>query len=517
MTSRGERLALLGVMLLAAALRLPALDRIPNGLIPDEALSGYDAYSIARTGRDAYGERLPLFPRSTARLHSLYIYLTVPFVAALGLDEWAVRLPSALAGIATAFVLFAWLREGFGATAGLLGAALLAVSPWHILLSRTGHDWNLVPLMAVLTVWLCSRALAGRAPFWLAGLAAGLSLYTYTPIRLWLPLLLLLIVATHWQELRRRPRGALVFGVVLAALAAPPLAALLLTREGIGRLSSVAAGGAGPSDAALGFASRYARSFGPSFLLAPATEPELHRLRAVGLLHPFEAALASVGIAACLLRRERRALLPLLLVVAAPLAFALHRDAPDPILAVVMLPWPQALAGIGGAWLIECSAALSAPLRAGLAAAALVCVSIPLARMGRDLFRQFPVYAAPAWGYGAREAIRTLEARRAPGDVVRVDVGEKLIGSLILFYTRLEPRVRHAEIGGLVGRSERSRAGAYWIGALPETRGAGSLVWTTRAGASRLGSAARELESVRLPDGRERYVLLALDPEARER
>src|SRR6185503_10157131 len=46
-TRRGERFALLGVLLLAAALRLPALDVLPNGLIPDEALTGYDAYSIA--------------------------------------------------------------------------------------------------------------------------------------------------------------------------------------------------------------------------------------------------------------------------------------------------------------------------------------------------------------------------------------------------------------------------------------------------------------------------------------
>jgi len=504
-TRQGERIALLAVLVVAALLRLPALDRIPNGLIPDEALSGYDAYSIALTGRDAYGERLPLFPRSTARLHSLYIYLAVPFVAALGLDEWAVRLPSALAGIATVGVLFCWLRDAFSVPAGALGALLLSISPWHILLSRTGHDWNLVPLMALLTVWISTRALTGRAPFWLAGLVAGLSLYTYTPIRLWLPLVLLLIALTHWPMLRREPRGALVFAVVLAALALPPLAALALTSEGMGRVSTVAAGGEG-------FVGRYLRSFGPSFLLAPAAEPALHRLRSVGLLHAFEAALALAGIAACVARRERRALLPLLLVLAAPLAFALHRDAPDPILAVVMLPWLQALGGIGGAWLAERAVALAPPARVALAAGALAWAAFSVGRMSDDLYRRFPVYAAATWSYGVRDAVRALEARRAPHDAVLVDVGEKLIGSLILFYTRLDPPVRHAEVGGLEGRSERTRAGDYWIGALPEALRPGRyFVWTTRGGAARLGSGARELARIALPDGRERYVVLDAD------
>ena len=91
----------------AAALRLPKLDRIPNGLIPDEALSAYDAFSIVKTGRDAHGERLPLFPQSSARLHSLNMYLVVPWVALRGLDEWSARLPAALAGLATVSLVVA--------------------------------------------------------------------------------------------------------------------------------------------------------------------------------------------------------------------------------------------------------------------------------------------------------------------------------------------------------------------------------------------------------------------------
>lgn len=513
MTQRGERIALLGILGLAAALRLPALDRIPNGLIPDEALSAYDAFSIASTGRDAYGERLPLFPRSTARLHCLYIYLAVPFVAAHGLDEWSARLPSALAGILTVAIVFLWLREAYGVLAGLAAALLLAVSPWHILMSRTGHDWNLVPLMAALTAWLLTRALTRGASLWPAALSAGISFYTYTPMRLWMPLLLLVIAVTHAEPLRRQWRRALPAAVLLALLAAPPLIATAVTDEGRQRLSTVAAASNDGESAFAGFLGRFASSFSPRFLLAPATEPALHRLRSTGLLHGFEAMLALAGAAACVARRERTGFLPLLAALAAPLAVSMHRDAPDPILDIVMLPWLQALGGIGAGWLIGLSSGLRPWARVALLAAAAAWAGVSVARLSFDLHREFPVYAAPAWGYGVREAVVTLERARARGghDDVLVDTGEKLIGSLILFYTRYEPRARHAEVRELPGRAERSRAGVYWIGALEDAahRPGRHLVWTTAGGAKRLQQTT-PIARIRLPDGREHYVLLSI-------
>lgn len=512
MTRRGERIALLGILGLAAALRLPALGRIPNGFIPDEALTAYDAFSIASTGRDAYGERLPLFPRSTARLHCMYIYLAVPFVAARGLDEWSARLPAALAGILTVAIVFVWVRQGWGSLTGLAAALLLAVSPWHVLMSRTGHDWNLVPLMAALTAWLATRALTREASFWPAGLAAGLSLYTYTPMRLWMPLLLLVIAVTHMQPLRRQWRRALPAFLLLALLAVPPLVAMTMTSEGLDRLSAVAAQSAGASSALSGFARRFAGSFSPGFLLLPAEEPELHRLRSTGLLYGFEAILALAGAAACVARRERAAFLPLLAAAAAPLAISIHRDAPDPILGVVMMPWLQALGGIGAGWLIARAARLRPSPRAALLALSALWAGAAVGRMSADLYRDFPVYAARVWGYGVRAAVDTLESARAGHDDVIVDTGEKLIGSLILFYARHDPRARHAEVRELPGRAERSRVGVYWIGALEQAarRPGRHLVWTTAERAGRLFQDGTLIGKVPLPDGREHYVLLSV-------
>jgi len=509
-TRRGERIALFGILAVAAALRLPALDRIPNGFIPDEALSAYDAFSIVKTGRDAHGERLPLFPQSSARLQSLNMYLVVPWVAARGLDEWSARLPSALAGILTVALVFLLLRESFGVGAALCGAALLAVSPWHVLLSRTGYDWNLLPAMAALTAWLLTRALARGAAFWPAGVAAGVSLYTYAPIRIWLPLLVGLILWTHAERLRARWRSAIPALVITLVMAAP-VVAMTLKAEGRQRLAAIAAPEEGAWPMAGGFLLRFARSFSPTFLLTPAAAPELHRLRSTGLLYGFEAALVVAGVVACLARRERAALLPLLACAAAPLAVAIHRDAPDPILGATLLPWLQTLGGIGAAFLFGAAARLPRPARLAIVAGATAWAALSVARTGLDLFREFPTYAARPWGYGARQAVATLEGRRAGHDDVIVDTGEKLAFSLILFHTRYDPARRQAELGELPGRAERSRVGDYRIVELAAARQPGRhLVWTTAALAGRLQ--ATPIADIPLPDGRAHYVLLSVRP-----
>ncbi|MDP2861036.1 MAG: glycosyltransferase family 39 protein, partial [bacterium] len=131
------------IIFLAVITRVPFLDGFPNGFSGDEASQGYTAYSILKTGRDEWGEFLPLNPRSFGDFKPpLYTYLTVPSVGLFGLSEGAVRLPSAIIGILTVIIVYFLTREILGLgeffsekerkAVSLLSAFLLAVSPWHI-------------------------------------------------------------------------------------------------------------------------------------------------------------------------------------------------------------------------------------------------------------------------------------------------------------------------------------------------------------------------------------------------
>src|SRR3990167_10599272 len=87
------------ILFVSTLFRLWGLGKIPEGFHADEAAFGYNAYSLLKTGKDEYGKVIPLVLRSFDDYKgAIYSYLTVPFVALFGLNEFSVRLPTAIAG-----------------------------------------------------------------------------------------------------------------------------------------------------------------------------------------------------------------------------------------------------------------------------------------------------------------------------------------------------------------------------------------------------------------------------------
>ncbi len=169
------------VIILAAALRFYQLGENPPSLYWEEAALGYDAYSILTTGKDFHGHPWPLvaFESFGDWKPSLYFYSAVPSVAIFGLTPLAVRFPSALFGTLTVLLVY-WLIKD--RRVGLAAAAFLAISPWHLQLSRAGFEANLGLFLVVLG-WFWSPALA-------------LSMYAYHANRLLAPLLFILFAAS---------------------------------------------------------------------------------------------------------------------------------------------------------------------------------------------------------------------------------------------------------------------------------------------------------------------------------
>lgn len=143
------RVLLVLVLILAGFLRLWQLGNIPPNASLDEASIGYNAYSVLKTGADEFGQ----FPLVSQRGYddwrrSTYLFLVVPFVAVLDLTVVAVRLPAAILSILTVWaayhiVLLLFAKDAKRATTiALLTALLLAVSPWHVYISRLGHESN---------------------------------------------------------------------------------------------------------------------------------------------------------------------------------------------------------------------------------------------------------------------------------------------------------------------------------------------------------------------------------------
>jgi 4-amino-4-deoxy-L-arabinose transferase-like glycosyltransferase len=108
-------------------------------------------------------------------------------VRLFGLGSWAILVPEALMGVATVGVLYAAVRRRFGAVAGLLSGAALALTPVAALMFRFNNPDALLCLLMVCAIAAVLRALADGRTKWLvlAGVCFGLGFLTKT-LQAWL-------------------------------------------------------------------------------------------------------------------------------------------------------------------------------------------------------------------------------------------------------------------------------------------------------------------------------------------
>lgn len=170
------------VLFLGILFRVLSVPDIPNGLIQDEASIGYDAWSILHYGIDRNGTALPIHLISWGSgQNALYAYLSMPFIALFGLGALSVRLVSVLLGCLTLPAVYFILKKTTSRRTALIGMALLAISPWHISLSRWGLESNIFPAMFAFGVFFLVKAMHKPGYFIVSSVVFALALYAYGP------------------------------------------------------------------------------------------------------------------------------------------------------------------------------------------------------------------------------------------------------------------------------------------------------------------------------------------------
>lgn len=117
---------------LAAAIALIALS-IRLHRITDWSL-GNDEVAEVRWASGSFGEMIDEVRRDA--VHPPLDYVVQYALGKMGVPEWARRLPSALAGAATVFLVFLLGRRWFDPVAGLCGASLLTFATVHVRYSQ---------------------------------------------------------------------------------------------------------------------------------------------------------------------------------------------------------------------------------------------------------------------------------------------------------------------------------------------------------------------------------------------
>lgn len=227
-----ENRLILGIVFLAFFLRVYKVETVPPGLTWDEAALGYNGYSILKTGRDEYGKFLPLIFKSFGDYKpGLYVYLTVPSILFFGLNEFAVRLPSVVAGTLLVGVLSFLIREFFGSNRGRLAfltAVVAAISPWLIHFSRGAWEANVAVLEVVLGIYFFIKLIKTRKQIWgfNSSVFFGLTYFTYQGAKAFSTLLFLGLLTFWLKDLKK-------FSFSKAKLFVPILVGFILINFGL--------------------------------------------------------------------------------------------------------------------------------------------------------------------------------------------------------------------------------------------------------------------------------------------
>lgn len=242
------------ILLVALGLRFYRITDLPFGLWRDEARHGLIALRILEEP-----DYHPIYVASNrVNMPALGFY---PFALAMklwGVHDWSMRTVTALAGALTVLPLYALIVRLSGRrSVALLAAALLAVSSWHLTISRFSFPTILEPLFGLTGLWLLVVGLTRDQParegeprdgytsdvrmqptlliaacLLLAGICMGIAVQMYHTGRM-VPVvglgLALLLLWRYPQSWRRWIARMLVVGLGLA-LTVGPLVAYALSR-----------------------------------------------------------------------------------------------------------------------------------------------------------------------------------------------------------------------------------------------------------------------------------------------
>lgn len=205
------------IVVIAVIVRCWGFGHNPPSLYWDEMSLLYDGWSIAETGKDLHGHSWPLvaFESFGDYKPSGYFYLVALSIKLLGLHEWAVRVPSLVAGILIVILvgllsekMFAGLKWR-GWRLSWLVMLVAALNPSLIHLSHVGFETNVATMWVLLGVVLLypTKKRQEKKIDWsmiFGEIALLLAFYTYHATRVVAPCLGIYLVSWRlwscWQN-----------------------------------------------------------------------------------------------------------------------------------------------------------------------------------------------------------------------------------------------------------------------------------------------------------------------------
>lgn len=476
----GRGKIILFAIILAFLLRFISVSSFPSGFSADEVNQGYTAYSLLNTGKDEWGEAFPIMPRSYGDYRApLYTYLTIPAIYIFGLNEFAVRIPNVVIGTLAVLVVYFLCKEIFsqaelgvdGGKVGIIAAFLLAISPWHIALSRGAFEPNLPTLLYPLGILFFLKGLRRKNLMTILAVVFGLSLFAYYSSRMLLPLVLVVLFFIYLRKekvtklVNKYTLPVLVFSIfalaafytIFSGASTRILDVAIFSSKDV--LSAVA--GQKYQAVLLGLPDAVARIFSNKFVFITelfvknylgyfsfnflfsegASEATYGMLPGSGLLYVVEIIFLFVTFWATVVKKYYKVpnlVLVFILLLIAPIPAALSTGQGYAAnRAAVMMPWITILSAFGAYWIIKKFKYLKYVLFAYFVFALIFFLE--------SYFYHAPAENSRYMSYGWREAISYIKPQYDTFDTIIVSRNLSEPQMFVAFYMKVDPRLVQTE------------------------------------------------------------------------
>jgi len=219
---KNNKIFLIIIFLISFFLRFYKIGEYPT-LLWDEAAIGYNASSIIQTGKDEYGQTLPIIFKSFGDYKpGFYIYLAIPFIKVLGLTTTATRLPSVILGSLLPILLYFLIKEisPKAHKTAVLATLITAFNPYSIHFSRGAWETNVLTFELVLASFLFFKYINNKKNkylFWSA-IIFGLTLFTYQAGKMISLFLIIILFLVNLKIVNKKNIKSLVLNFVLPLL-----------------------------------------------------------------------------------------------------------------------------------------------------------------------------------------------------------------------------------------------------------------------------------------------------------
>lgn len=475
MTREKTTLLIVTILFLGAMLRLFGLDRYPPALNWDEVSHGYNSYSILQTGKDEWGQTLPVvnFRAYGDYPLPLNLYVTMPFVAFLGLNAFSIRLPHAALGVLT---ILASYFLAYGITkrkdVSLLTMFLVAIEPWYLFTSRFVAQSNL-------SVFLLTSAFAAffnrrkyKALLPISFIFMGLTLFSYHSTRIFTPMILIVALLIYKEELVagiKEKSRVWILSLVIIFIFFLPLPFILLMPEARARAGEVFLVDAGSISEIIeqraisvfpesitrlvynrpvwfvqSFIENYKGYFSPSYLFINGGTNYQFSVPGMGLMYLVGMPFFYIGLFKVLskaLARNKSYVMILSWLILAPIAASITKEQYAVLRSTPMLPIPQLLTAVGVFFSIDwaCRRFKLSKMRAVLLSVYLSLLVLSLGLYLQSYTKNYRVDYSWAWQYGYEQVIDYAKDSYDNYDKIIVTKKYAEPHEFFLFYNEWDP------------------------------------------------------------------------------